>query len=89
MTAPAGNEQSRKVTKQGRQSRQQPQPQSRCTGAGVDPAEIVAKELSLGGVQRPITADIVGGDAIEWFRFGEFAGWLLEGVTEDQGAAPG
>ncbi|WP_454021182.1 class I SAM-dependent methyltransferase [Azospirillum sp. Marseille-Q6669] len=57
--------------------------------AGVDPAEIVAKELSLGGVQRPITADIVGGDAIEWFRFGEFAGWLLEGITADHGAAPG
>ncbi|WP_308219634.1 class I SAM-dependent methyltransferase [Azospirillum argentinense] len=57
--------------------------------AGVDPAEIVAKELSLGGVQRPITADIVGDDAIEWFRFGEFAGWLLEGATADHGAAPG
>lgn len=47
--------------------------------AGVDPAEIVAKELSLGGVQRPINPTILGSDAIEWFRFGEFAGWLIEG----------
>lgn len=47
--------------------------------AGVDPSEIVAKELSLGGVQRPINPSILGTDAIEWFRFGEFAGWLIEG----------
>ncbi|WP_372393936.1 methyltransferase domain-containing protein (plasmid) [Azospirillum sp. HJ39] len=47
--------------------------------AGVDPAEIVAKELSLCGVQRPISQDVIGRDAVEWFRFGEFAGWLIEG----------
>lgn len=47
--------------------------------AGVDPAEIVAKELSLCGVQRPITEDVIGHDAVEWFRFGEFAGWLIDG----------
>ena len=46
--------------------------------AGVDPAEIVAKELSLGGVQRPVAPAELGPDAIEWFRFGEFAGWLIE-----------
>lgn len=50
--------------------------------AGVNPSEIVAKELSLGGVQRPITEDILGPGAVEWFRFGEFAGWLIEGRAD-------
>lgn len=47
--------------------------------AGMAPAEIVAKELSLGGVQRPISPSELGGDAVELFRFGEFAGWIIEG----------
>ena len=46
--------------------------------AGVDPAEIVAKELSLSGVQRPIARTLLPARAIEFFRFGEFAGWLVE-----------
>lgn len=49
--------------------------------AGVDPAEIVAKELSLSGVQRPFDPallDNLGHPPIEFFRFGEFAGWLIE-----------
>jgi tRNA (cmo5U34)-methyltransferase len=47
--------------------------------AGVDPAEIVAKELSLSGVQRPISPRmLLPGHAVEFFRFGEFAGWLIE-----------
>lgn len=46
---------------------------------GVPADEIVAKELSLSGVQRPIDPAILGGDACEWFRFGDFAGWLIEG----------
>lgn len=47
---------------------------------GVDPAEIVAKELSLSGVQRPFDPDLLefAGKPIEFFRFGEFAGWLVE-----------
>lgn len=46
---------------------------------GVDPAEIVAKELSLCGVQRPVDEGLFAGLApIEFFRFGEFAGWLVE-----------
>jgi tRNA (cmo5U34)-methyltransferase len=45
---------------------------------GCAPEDIIAKELSLGGVQRPIArADL--GVAVEFFRFGEFAGWLIEG----------
>lgn len=46
--------------------------------AGVDAGEIVAKELSLSGVQRPLAASELGQGAIEWFRFGDFGGWLIE-----------
>jgi tRNA (cmo5U34)-methyltransferase len=46
--------------------------------AGVKAEEIIAKELSLGGVQRPLDPAILG-DAVEWFRFGDFAGWIIEG----------
>jgi tRNA (cmo5U34)-methyltransferase len=45
--------------------------------AGVEPKQIIAKELSLGGVQRPLDPAILGEDAAEWFRFGEFAGWII------------
>lgn len=44
---------------------------------GVDPKEILAKELSLIGVQRPINPDILS-PSTEIFRFGDFAGWILE-----------
>jgi len=48
---------------------------------GVSPTEIIAKELSLSGVQRPISAiHLVG--ATEFFRFGDFAGWIFEGDYE-------
>lgn len=46
--------------------------------AGVKAEEIVAKELSLSGVQRPIDPHVLGKEAIEYFRFGEFAAWLLD-----------
>lgn len=46
--------------------------------AGVSADEIVAKELSLGGVQRPLSRGELGPDALEWMRFGEFCGWLIE-----------
>lgn len=46
--------------------------------AGVQPSEIVAKELSLGGVQRPLSSAELPEGAIEWLRFGEFCGWLIE-----------
>lgn len=47
---------------------------------GVEPAEIVAKELSLMGVQRPFDPAMLEliGRPIEFLRFGEFAGWLVE-----------
>lgn len=48
--------------------------------ANVDPREIVAKELSLAGVQRPLARREVPEAAIEVFRFGDFAGFLIERV---------
>lgn len=45
--------------------------------AGAKPDEIIAKELSLAGVQRPMAeAELCGFWPI--FRFGDFAGWLYE-----------
>lgn len=46
--------------------------------AGASPEDVVAKELSLGGVQRPISPAIIPAGAFEFFRFGEFAGWVVE-----------
>lgn len=45
---------------------------------GCDPSEIIAKELSLAGLQRPISEAILPGTPQLFFRFGEFAGWLIE-----------
>lgn len=44
---------------------------------GVPASEILAKELSLIGVQRPLALYEIG-SAVEVFRFGEFAGWVIE-----------
>ncbi len=46
--------------------------------AGVDAREIVAKELSLAGVQRPIELREIE-PCTELFRFGDFAGFIIEG----------
>lgn len=44
---------------------------------GVDAREILAKELSLSGIQRPINPREIE-PATEIFRFGDFAGWIIE-----------
>lgn len=47
--------------------------------AGATGDEIVTKELSLAGAQRPVDPDLLqsfGG--VEWFRYGDFAGWVIE-----------
>jgi tRNA (cmo5U34)-methyltransferase len=44
---------------------------------GATPDEIITKELSLVGVQRPMTIEEIP-NAKEFFRFGEFVGWILE-----------
>ncbi len=45
--------------------------------AGASPAEIIAKELSIAGVQRPMSEDELTG-FVEFFRFGDFAGFIWE-----------
>jgi tRNA (cmo5U34)-methyltransferase len=45
--------------------------------AGADPAEVLAKELSLAGIQRPLSPSELPG-AVEVFRFGDFCGWVIE-----------
>ncbi len=46
---------------------------------GVSPGDIATKEFSLAGVQRPLYNGELGPDALEVFRFGDFAGWIIEG----------
>jgi len=45
--------------------------------AKVEAREILAKEMSLAGIQRPLVPDETKG-GIEIFRFGDFAGWIFE-----------
>lgn len=44
---------------------------------GTSAADIVAKELSLQGIQRPLSPGFPP-DGREVFRFGEFVGWVIE-----------
>ena len=47
--------------------------------AGADAKRILEKELSLAGVQRPLDEKIFKElDAVEFFRFGDFAGYIVE-----------
>lgn len=46
---------------------------------GADPGAIMAKEIALSGIQRPLYPGELGKDAVEVFRFGGFAGWIIEG----------
>lgn len=49
--------------------------------SGAPSDEVIAKELSLSGVQRPLSERFIKYkliDAVEIFRFGEFAGWIVE-----------
>jgi tRNA (cmo5U34)-methyltransferase len=45
---------------------------------GVSPEQIIAKELSLAGIQRPLKESELPKSAETFFRFGEFAGWIIE-----------
>ena len=45
--------------------------------AGAKPEEVIAKELSLAGVQRPIKPNELGYGFVKIFQFGDFAGWLF------------
>jgi tRNA (cmo5U34)-methyltransferase len=46
--------------------------------ANVSKDEIIDKELSLAGIQRPIDPLKLPGEPIEFFRFADFIGWVIE-----------
>jgi tRNA (cmo5U34)-methyltransferase len=45
---------------------------------GAKPEDVLTKEMSLAGIQIPIDPAILGEDAKQFFRMGEFAGWVIE-----------
>lgn len=46
---------------------------------GTPAHEIIKKELSLSGVQRPVQSKLLYNvGARQWFQFGEFSGWITE-----------
>ena len=46
---------------------------------GIPADQVLEKELSLAGVQRPIDmTDTIPSNSTELFRFGDFAGWIIE-----------
>ena len=55
----------------------------RSSGASSD--DIIQKELSICGVQRPVSLKLIKDAsplAFEFFRFGEFSGWVIPGSNE-------
>lgn len=44
---------------------------------GAKPEDVLIKEMSLAGVQVPITSDLIP-DGKLFFRMGEFAGWVID-----------
>jgi len=49
---------------------------------GVKPGEILRKELSLAGYQRPLDPGALPGGALPFFQVGEFVGWILAAGEE-------
>jgi tRNA (cmo5U34)-methyltransferase len=45
---------------------------------GAKPEDVLTKEMSLAGIQIPLDPAILGDDAKQFFRMGEFAGWVIE-----------
>jgi len=46
---------------------------------GANPEDILNKELSLSGIQRPLSSQILKNfDAKQFFQLGEFKGWVIE-----------
>jgi tRNA (cmo5U34)-methyltransferase len=46
---------------------------------GAKPEDVLTKEMSLAGVQIPFDPSMLGENAKQFFRMGEFAGWVVEG----------
>lgn len=51
--------------------------------AGASPSDIIMKELSLSGIQRPLSYSEIPKNAVEFFRLGDFAGWIIEKGKEE------
>jgi tRNA (cmo5U34)-methyltransferase len=46
---------------------------------GAEPVDIIRKELSLSGIQRPMDSDLLRiFGAKQFFQLGEFKGWVIE-----------
>ena len=55
---------------------------------GTKLEDILAKELSLAGYQRQIDPIILTENAVRFFQFGEFSGWIIESpFQEDKGSS--
>ena len=46
---------------------------------GASLGDVTTKEMSLAGVQIPFDPSMLGADVKQFFRMGEFAGWVMEG----------
>jgi tRNA (cmo5U34)-methyltransferase len=46
---------------------------------GAELGAVTTKEMSLAGVQIPFDPSMLGENAKQFFRMGEFAGWVVEG----------
>jgi len=46
--------------------------------SGVPAEQVISKELSLSGIQRPVTENDIGYEHTEFFRMGEFCGWVIQ-----------
>jgi tRNA (cmo5U34)-methyltransferase len=46
--------------------------------AGASASDVVAKELSISGIQRPLSMSELPDHSVEIFRFGDFAGFIIE-----------
>jgi tRNA (cmo5U34)-methyltransferase len=46
---------------------------------GAELGAVTTKEMSLAGVQIPFDPAMLGADAKQFFRMGEFVGWVVEG----------
>lgn len=50
--------------------------------AGIDAGQIIAKEMSLAGIQRPLSESELPNGAQRLFQFGDFVGWIIEKKTK-------
>lgn len=54
---------------------------------GVSSEDVIKKELSLAGYQRPIDPKVLTKNARQFFQLGEFAGWVIEAANDFDGSS--